>query len=39
MNNLFRTIIAGFAANKFGGGCFGTVVVFVLVYMLLGHCR
>lgn len=38
MNNMFRGLLAGAAAWKWGGGCFGTVLVFVLVYMLLGHC-
>lgn len=38
MNNFFRAIIAGFTANKLGGGCVSTVIIFVLVYMLLGHC-
>lgn len=38
MNNFFRTVIAGGAAWKWGGGCFGTVVVFLLVYWLLGSC-
>ena len=39
MNNFFRAIIAGFTAKKLGGGCLSTVVIFVVVYMLLGHCR
>ena len=38
MNNFFRTLIAGAAAWKWGGGCFGTVVVFLLIYWLLGSC-
>lgn len=38
MNNLFRGLIAGGAAYKLGGGCFGTILVFVVVYMLLGSC-
>jgi len=38
MNNLFRGLLAGGAAYKWGGGCFGTVIIFVLVYMLLGSC-
>jgi len=38
MNNLFRGLLAGGAAAKFGGGCFGTVLIFVVVYMLLGSC-
>jgi hypothetical protein len=38
MNNFLRTIFAGYGAAKLGGGCFGTVIVFVLIYMLLGQC-
>ncbi|WP_255491707.1 hypothetical protein [Hufsiella arboris] len=37
MNNFFRTLIAGFAAWKWGGGCLGTIAIFVIVYWLLGH--
>jgi hypothetical protein len=29
--------LAGAAAWKFGGGCISTVVIFILVYWLLGH--
>ena len=38
MNNLFRGLIAGGAAYKWGGGCFGTVLVFIVIWMLLGQC-
>lgn len=38
MNNMFRGLFAGAAAYKWGGGCFGTILIFVIVYMLLGHC-
>lgn len=38
MNGLFRNVLAGAAAYKWGGGCLGTVLVFVLVYFLLGSC-
>lgn len=37
MNNLIKTGIAGFAAWKWGGGIFGTIILFVIVYYLLGH--
>jgi hypothetical protein len=37
MNNLLRGGIAGFAAWKWGGGCFGTIILFLIVYWLLGH--
>jgi hypothetical protein len=38
MNKLFRALIAGWGAKKLGGGCFGTIVVFIIIYYLLGYC-
>ncbi|WP_256386733.1 hypothetical protein [Flavobacterium psychrotrophum] len=38
MNNFFRALIAGWGAKKLGGGCIGTIVVFVIIYYLLGQC-
>jgi len=38
MNNFLRTMFAGYGAYKLGGGCLGTIVVFVLIYWALGHC-
>jgi hypothetical protein len=38
MNNLFRGLIAGYGAKKLGGGCLGTVVVFILIWVALGQC-
>ncbi len=38
MNNLFRGLFAGAAAAKWGGGCVGTALIFLLVYFLLGQC-
>jgi hypothetical protein len=40
MNNFWRTIIAGYAGKRWGGGCLGFIVVFGIVYFLLGyaHC-
>ncbi len=37
MNKLFKGGIAGFAAWKLGGGCFGTIIVFVIIYFLLSQ--
>ena len=37
MNKLFKTLIAGYGAKKLGGGCLGTIVVFVIIYFLLGQ--
>jgi hypothetical protein len=39
MNNFFRTIIAGYGAKKLGAGCMGTIIVFLIIYMLLGQCN
>ncbi|HBE40128.1 MAG TPA: hypothetical protein DDW27_02825 [Bacteroidales bacterium] len=38
MNNLFRGLISGYGAWKLGGGCFGTIVVFVVIWLVLGKC-
>jgi len=37
MRNWLRTLLAGYGAYKWGGGCFGTILVFVILYWLLGH--
>lgn len=39
MNNLFRGLLAGYGAKKLGGGCFGTILVFVIIWVLLGQCN
>jgi hypothetical protein len=36
MNKLIQTGIAGFAAWKWGGGLIGTIILFLIVYYLLG---
>lgn len=38
MNDLLRGIISGYGALKLGGGCLGTIVVFAVLYFLLGQC-
>ena len=38
MNNIFRGLIAGYGATKLGGGCFGTIIVFILIWVALGQC-
>lgn len=38
MNNLLRGLIAGYGAKKLGGGCFGTIIVFIIIWMALGNC-
>lgn len=37
MNKLLRAGIAGFAAWKWGGGLIGTILLFVIVFYLLGY--
>lgn len=38
MQGWLKSLLAGAAAYKWGGGCLGTILVFVIVYYLLGHC-
>lgn len=38
MNDLFRGLIAGYGAKKLGGGCFSTVLIFAVIWFLLGGC-
>jgi len=40
MNNFWRSLIAGYAGWKWGGGCLGGIIVFFIVFWLLGyvHC-
>lgn len=40
MKKLFRVLLAGWGAKKIGGGgcgCIGVVVVFIILYYLLGY--
>ncbi len=37
MNGFFKSLIAGYGASKLGGGCLGTIIVFVIIYWLLGQ--
>ena len=36
MNGLFKTLIAGFTAKKLGGGCLSMIIIFIIVFWLLG---
>lgn len=38
MNKLLRGLIAGYGAKKLGGGCLSTVVIFLIIWMVLGQC-
>lgn len=40
MKKLLRVLLAGWGAKKIGGGgcgCIGTIVVFIIIYILLGY--
>jgi hypothetical protein len=39
MNKFWRALIAGYGAKKLGGGCLGTIVVFIIIYLALGQCN
>ena len=36
MSKLLRGLAAGYGAKKLGGGCFTTVLVFLVLWWLLG---
>ena len=37
MRGIFRTLLAGYGAKKLGGGCISTVLIFILLFWLLGY--
>lgn len=37
MEGPLRGCLAGAAAWKWGGGCFSMIVIFIIVYILLGY--
>lgn len=39
MPNWLRALIAGYGAKKLGGGCFSTILIFVIIYFALGQCN
>lgn len=39
MNKLVKTLIAGYGAKKLGGGCFSTILIFIVIYWALGTCN
>ena len=39
MSKLLRGLVAGYGAKKLGGGCVSTVLVFILLWWLLGYCN
>jgi len=36
MSKILRGLAAGWGAKKLGGGCFSTIVVFIILWWLLG---
>jgi hypothetical protein len=36
MNGFFKTLIAGYSAKKLGGGCISTIIIFLIIFWLLG---
>jgi hypothetical protein len=39
MSKLLRGVVAGYGAKKCGGGCFSTVIIFIIFWYILGHFR
>lgn len=39
MPRWLRALIAGYGAKKLGGGCFSTILIFIVIYYALGQCN
>jgi hypothetical protein len=39
MRGWMKALIAGYGAKKLGGGCLSTIVIFIIIYYLLGYCN
>jgi hypothetical protein len=37
MSKLLRGCLAGWGASKLGGGCISTILIFIVLYWLLGY--
>ena len=37
MSKILKGLAAGYGAKKLGGGCFSTVLIFIILYWLLGR--
>jgi hypothetical protein len=37
MRGLIRALLAGYGAKKLGGGCISTIVIFIVLYWILGR--
>ena len=39
MSKLLRGLAAGYGAKKLGGGCFSTILIFLILWYILRHFR
>lgn len=39
MQGWIKALVAGYGAKKLGGGCLSTIVIFIIIYYLLGYCN
>ncbi len=37
MSKLLRALAAGYGAKKLGGGCISTILIFIVLFWLLGQ--
>jgi hypothetical protein len=37
MNGFIKAILAGWGAKKLGGGCIGTILVFIILWWILSQ--
>ena len=37
MSKIVKGLVAGYGAKKLGGGCFSTILIFIVLYWLLGR--
>lgn len=37
MSKILRALAAGWGAKKLGCGCFSTIIIFIVLWWLLGH--
>jgi hypothetical protein len=37
VSKLLRGLAAGWGAKKMGGGCFSTIIIFIVLWYVLGH--
>lgn len=37
MSKLLRGLAAGYGAHKMGGGCISTILIFIILWIILGY--